>query len=91
MDPVLRLFHRRRSPLHRARRGHEQGEGPHLRAYAYPGGFVWVVCFVSIGYYLGAEWEKLSHRFNRGAIIVAAAIVAIAVAGWFLRRRNRIV
>jgi membrane protein DedA with SNARE-associated domain len=56
-------------------------------AYAYPGGFVWVVCFVSVGYYLGAEWENLAHRFNRGAIVVALLVVAIAVAGWFLRRK----
>lgn len=56
--------------------------------YAYPGGLVWVVCFVAIGYYLGAEWEKLSHRFSRGALVVAAIIVVIAIAGWFLRRRN---
>ena len=56
-------------------------------SYAYPGGFVWVVCFVSVGYYLGAEWENLAHRFNRGAIVVAILVVAIAVAGWFLRRK----
>lgn len=57
--------------------------------FAYPGGLVWVVFFVSIGYYLGEEWERFSHRFNRGAIVVAAVIVAIAVAGWLLRRKNR--
>lgn len=59
--------------------------------YAYPGGFVWVVCFVSVGYYLGAEWENLARRFNRGAIVAAVVIVAIAVGGWLLRRKNRIV
>lgn len=59
--------------------------------YAYPGGFVWVVCFVAIGYYLGAEWEKLANRFNRGAIIVAAIVVVIAAAGWLLRRKKGIV
>jgi membrane protein DedA with SNARE-associated domain len=58
--------------------------------YAYPGGLAWVVCFVSIGYYLGAEWESLSRRFNRGALIAAAIVAAIALAGWFLRRKNPI-
>jgi len=56
--------------------------------YAYPGGFVWVVCFVAIGYYLGAEWERFAHRFSRGSIIVAAIVVVIAVAGWLLRRKK---
>jgi membrane protein DedA with SNARE-associated domain len=59
-------------------------------AYAYPGGLVWVVCFIYIGYYLGAEWESLAKRFNRGALIAAAVVVGIAVAGWLLRRKNRI-
>jgi membrane protein DedA with SNARE-associated domain len=59
--------------------------------YAYPGGLVWVVCFVAIGYYLGAEWEKLARRFNRGALIVAGIIAGIAIAGWYLRRKNPIV
>ncbi|HEY3826043.1 MAG TPA: DedA family protein [Bryobacteraceae bacterium] len=58
--------------------------------YAYPGGFAWVVCFVSIGYYLGAEWERLSRRFNRGALIVAAIVVLVSLAGWYLRRKTPI-
>jgi membrane protein DedA with SNARE-associated domain len=56
--------------------------------YAYPGGFVWVVCFVSIGYYLGAEWESLARRLNRGAMVVAVVILAIGIGGWLLRRKN---
>ena len=58
--------------------------------YAYPGGLVWVVCFVSIGYYLGAEWEQLGHRFTRGALIIVGVVAAISIAGWFLRRKNPI-
>ncbi|MDP9054244.1 MAG: DedA family protein [Acidobacteriota bacterium] len=57
-------------------------------AYAYPGGFVWVACFVSVGYYLGSEWENLGRRFNRGALIAAGVVVAISFAGWYLRRKN---
>lgn len=56
--------------------------------YAYPGGLVWVVCFVSIGYYLGEEWEKLSRRFNRGVLIAAGVVAAVGVAGWLLRRKR---
>ena len=58
--------------------------------YAYPGGMVWVVCFVAIGYYLGAEWENLARRLNRGALIVAGVVVVISLAGWYLRRKNSI-
>jgi LPXTG-motif cell wall-anchored protein len=58
--------------------------------FAYPGGFVWVVCFVSIGYYLGEEWERLKHTFNRGALVIAGVIVLISLAGWYLRRKKQL-
>lgn len=59
--------------------------------YAFPGGLVWVASFISIGYFLGAEWEELRHRFERGGLIAAAILAAIGLAGWFLRhRRNRV-
>lgn len=58
--------------------------------YAYPGGFIWVVCFVAIGYYLGAEWERFSKNFNRGALIAVAIAAAIGLVGWYLRRRNQL-
>lgn len=56
--------------------------------WAYTGGLVWVVCFVAIGYYLGEEWDRLARTFNRGALIAAAIIAAIALAAWLLRRRS---
>jgi len=56
--------------------------------YAYPGGLVWVVSFISIGYFLGAEWEQIRHRFDRGAIIAVAILAVTGLAGWYLRRRH---
>jgi membrane protein DedA with SNARE-associated domain len=56
--------------------------------YAYPGGLAWVASFVSIGYFLGAEWELMRHRFNRGAVFAAAAVAMIGCIGWWLRRRK---
>ena len=56
--------------------------------YAYPGGLVWVISFISIGYFLGAEWEQIRHRFDRGAIVVAAVLALVGLAGWYLRRRK---
>jgi membrane protein DedA with SNARE-associated domain len=56
--------------------------------YAYPGGLAWVVSFVSIGYFLGAEWEQIRHRFNRGALVAVGVVAAIGLVTWWLRRRN---
>jgi LPXTG-motif cell wall-anchored protein len=49
---------------------------------------VWVVSFISIGYFLGAEWEQMRHRFDRGALIAAGVIASIGLIGWWLRRRR---
>jgi LPXTG-motif cell wall-anchored protein len=57
--------------------------------YAYPGGLIWVICFVAIGYYVGAEWEQLARRLDRGALIAAGAIALAALAAWYLRRRKQ--
>ena len=56
--------------------------------WAWPGGLVWVGCFVAIGFYLGAEWDRLSRVFSRGALIAAVVVAGIAVAAWLLRRRS---
>lgn len=57
-------------------------------AYAYPGGFIWVVCFIAIGYYLGEEWERLARSLDRGALVAVGLVAAIGLAGWLLRRRH---
>ncbi|MDE3194736.1 MAG: DedA family protein [Acidobacteriota bacterium] len=59
-----------------------------LALYGYPGGFVWVVSFVSIGYFLGAEWEMIRHRFDRATLTIAGLVVAIAIVSWWVRKRR---
>ena len=56
--------------------------------YAYPGGLAWVISFVSIGYFLGAEWEQIHHRFNRGALIAAGVVAAFGLIAWWLNRKK---
>jgi membrane protein DedA with SNARE-associated domain len=57
--------------------------------YAYPGGAIWVVCFVLIGYYAGAGWERIAHRLSHQTTIVAALMAAILAGIWLLRRKTR--
>src|ERR1019366_4235323 len=54
--------------------------------YAYPGGCLWVACFLTIGYYLGDGWQHISGRFD--AIVLAVALL-IAVAGFVWWRKNK--
>jgi membrane protein DedA with SNARE-associated domain len=58
--------------------------------YAYPGGLIWVISFVAIGYYLGEGWEAVAHRLNWGVTGIAAVVVAIAALVWWARRRRPI-
>lgn len=58
-------------------------------AYAYPGGLVWVLCFVSIGYFLGSQWQALVRQLDRGALILGALVAIITLTWWFLRRRRQ--
>ncbi|MEP6714481.1 MAG: DedA family protein [Terriglobia bacterium] len=57
--------------------------------YAWPGGLVWVASFISIGYFLGEEWEKIHARFSRGAIIAAGVVALAALVSWWLSRPRR--
>jgi membrane protein DedA with SNARE-associated domain len=58
--------------------------------YAYPGGLIWVISFVSIGYYLGEGWRVIAHRLNFSATAIAAAVVVVAALVWWARRRRPI-
>ena len=60
----------------------------HFAAYAYSGGLIWVICFVSLGYFLGDQWERMGHTIDRGAAAVAIAIAVIALAIYWWRKRR---
>jgi membrane protein DedA with SNARE-associated domain len=54
-------------------------------AFAYPGGALWVLTFVSLGYFLGEAWLRVIQKFHRGALVVTGIVVAIAIILLFLR------
>ena len=59
----------------------------HFAIYAYTGGLIWVVCFVSLGYFLGDQWERVGHTLNRGIAGIAIAI-ATGVCWWVWWKRR---
>ena len=56
--------------------------------YAWPGGCVWVACFLGIGYYVGEGWEQIAGRLNAGALAIAALVVLVGFVVWFMKRRR---
>jgi membrane protein DedA with SNARE-associated domain len=50
--------------------------------FAYAGGLVWTITFVSLGYFLGEKWHNVymySHRFIIPVVLVSIVVLGIAV------------
>jgi membrane protein DedA with SNARE-associated domain len=56
--------------------------------YAYPGGCIWVACFVAAGYYLGEGWAQVAQRFDSVALVLAGLIAVAGIAWWWLRKKK---
>ena len=54
--------------------------------YAYPGGCVWVACFLTIGYYLGEEWQHMSGRVDLIVLVVFACVITGGLIWWRLKK-----
>jgi membrane protein DedA with SNARE-associated domain len=57
--------------------------------YAWSGGAVWVLTFLSIGYVIGEKWRQIVeilHRYSLyGSIVIIAAAILV---GWYKRRKQ---
>ncbi len=59
---------------------------PVFAAFAYSGGVVWSLIFISLGYYLGDSWAEVrNHRLLLAAI--AAAIFVLILISWYVKSR----
>ncbi len=58
-------------------------------AFAYSGALIWSLTFVSLGYFLGAEWERASAVVQRYVLIAAAVIVVLSLIYLVVRLRTR--
>lgn len=54
-------------------------------AYAYPGGVLWCVVFIGLGYFAGERWSEVAHA-ARTHLALAALIVAALTAAYALKR-----
>lgn len=55
-------------------------------AYAWSGGFFWVVGFLTLGYYLGEDWHRIAdlihHDLTLASLVLLVAVAAFAVFRW---------
>lgn len=51
-------------------------------SFAYPGGLIWVLIFLSIGYFVGDQWPRLEHLIHNGAIVATVILIAGGLIWW---------
>jgi membrane protein DedA with SNARE-associated domain len=64
-------------------------------AYAWSGGLLWVCTFVSIGYFLGDQWQRVFETIDRNirvVTIVGAVLLAVYLAWrqWMSKRSRKL-
>ena len=64
---------------------------PSFALFAYSGAFCWALIFITLGYMLGEEWDRVLRSLHQTKLlmILAAAAVAIAYFAFVYRRRRR--
>jgi len=56
-------------------------------AYAWTGGALWVTTFLTLGYYLGENWETIAELIHRYVVYASIALL-IAVGGYYLVKKQ---
>jgi len=69
--------------------GSSELEPPVFALFAYSGGFLWVTSFVSLGYFLGEQWSRITEEVNGVLLWVTVVLVAGGCLVWLVRARRR--
>jgi len=56
-------------------------------AFAYPGAAMWVASFLTLGYFVGENWQAALTAVHRYMLLVTFAVLVIAVLVWWIRKR----
>jgi membrane protein DedA with SNARE-associated domain len=56
-------------------------------AFAYTGGLIWSLTFISTGYLLGDKWKQVLEKIHHNLIVVVAAAIPILLLYYLVQRR----
>jgi membrane protein DedA with SNARE-associated domain len=60
----------------------------HFMAYAWSGGVLWVTTFLTLGYFLGENWQRIAESIHHYLLYVSIAAIAAALAYYLYQRRK---
>jgi membrane protein DedA with SNARE-associated domain len=61
----------------------------HFIAFAWSGGLLWVSTFLTLGYFLGENWERLFETIHHYLLSVSIAVLILAAAYAYIRYRKK--
>ena len=63
-------------------------EFPAFALFAYTGGFIWTLCFISLGYFFTEKWVTISEHIHQD-LLIGTAIALIIIAAYVLIQKLR--
>ncbi len=60
----------------------------HFIAYAWSGGLLWVATFLTLGYFLGENWERIAEMIHHDLLYVSIGVLASAAIYYLVRRKK---
>ena len=58
--------------------------------FAYPGGFLWAVAFIALGYFVGEQWTRVIPRVRSYLWEVVVVVLALAVVAYLVEQIRRL-
>jgi membrane protein DedA with SNARE-associated domain len=62
---------------------------PIFALFAYSGGLIWSTTFVTLGYFLGNEWSRVSHEIHSYALMLTLVLAAGALIYFWFHKAQR--
>ena len=62
---------------------------PSFMAYAWTGGLLWVTTFLTLGYFLGENWNTIGETIHHDIVYVSIVLVVAAAGYYWWRRRAK--
>jgi membrane protein DedA with SNARE-associated domain len=56
--------------------------------FAWAGGLLWVLTFLTLGYFLGENWERIAEKIHHDLLYVSVAVVVAGGAYYLVRKRR---